>query len=1220
MKSKIFIIIAVCIFAGFPLKAQAAEMNFPAGSLIIPMDAFYQPDADGGILEAYGLAYYLLKHQTDGQHDITVYWIINQEKTTIDGVDLMINDQTLPAGSAVAKHYDHDGTTSALTFKTGDSSNKITYSGAPFVVSGLDAAKAKAIIDQVNWTAVDVHEAQVPFAAMVYREMRGTPPRIALMNNTETHDGGNAEILESYLRLAGICTDVYDVVTPCEIRNGILTSGDGYDFLWAPHWDGYKNYDNDDDNCSPDADSVPEVDEIVLKIKEFLANKKGLLAECASIEVFEHSPNGLFLSTKGFGHNGGTNDQNDIIYNDVISPNPQAGNFTYKPEGGHLHNWRPFQAGDDSLLPLPDVSAGNSTYRDTVTRYTIDNTGWDYYIGGYAYGDPNNGYVVYLGGHAYAKCKDKGGVTDPDPNVHLMSFEFDKNLSNESITLLVKYNSGSETTVAFNVNVKPFTAIVGDPLEIDLTTASVKDKKLNDVTFRNKGSSPITVNSITFTWTGGDASQKIKKITNEFLDEKIYDEKQASGTELDVVDFTISAPVSYASAGCTDNSDCSWKNIAGVRYLLNTLFNIKFQIVSYEYVRSAPISSHPYLYQGTFEYPSYEGHFRRFDVTADAYDPDDADWDTAIGGILAADSRAIYTAEKDAFGDWPKFAFSTANMAKLRTPLDVTPLNGTDTDEEAVIHRVRGKYWDPDSGASGAWLDRSNRLSGIMHSAPVIVDTSSRTGTRAEMAYVGDLQGMLHAIETATGHEKWAYIPRAVLGKLKNDRTDENAPNDFAAVDGSPTAVDVYYDPPNVFGTDKNWRTILASTGGAGGKYLFALDITDPTDWSVLWEFTGETILSYTGGGGFSVGNTVTGATSGATGVVVEDDTANDDLTVKDVVGTFKDGEVVSNATSSVTVHKTIEMGSASRCSIGKVKWPVRDVADSDSDGNTDEIIGYEGKYVVFVSTGFADITEQHGGINVYAIDLQTGERLWYFSEAYADSVNDIPGAVTLYDTNGDNFMDRVFVGDMNGRLWELEAVTGANPNGTETVAGVVKQIPLWNAGVGNPISVSPSIIKVNPGIVLVIFGTGGADWAADDKKYNIYAINATNKSTSPQYVYGAGSLYWKFELDAGEKVWSTPTIFNDQVFFATSTGSLESADPRMDIASGTGKLRTLNLGDGSLSGSVINIGKVRGSIYVDRGQVYLTTIDNTITRFGDGNFSPNAVGVDLKAWRHLTQ
>ena len=76
MKIKLLIIIlAVSVFAGLPLQAQAAEMNFPAGSLIIPMDSHYQPEADGGVLEAYGLVFYLLKHvntEDPPEHDITV--------------------------------------------------------------------------------------------------------------------------------------------------------------------------------------------------------------------------------------------------------------------------------------------------------------------------------------------------------------------------------------------------------------------------------------------------------------------------------------------------------------------------------------------------------------------------------------------------------------------------------------------------------------------------------------------------------------------------------------------------------------------------------------------------------------------------------------------------------------------------------------------------------------------------------------------------------------------------------------------------------------------------------------------------------------------------------------------------------------------------------------------------------------------------------------------
>ncbi|MBT7696184.1 MAG: PQQ-binding-like beta-propeller repeat protein [Desulfobacterales bacterium] len=1253
MKNKILISIVLFMLACHTHRALAAEMNFSAGSLIIPMDSYYQPDTDGGILEAYGLVFYLLKHETDGEHDITVYWIINQEKTTIDGTDFVIEDLT--EDDAITKLYDHDGTTSELTFNTGDNYQKITYSSAPFIIDGIDSETAREIIKQSNWAAVEVHEAQVPFAAPVYREMHGTPPKIALMNNSETHEGGNAAILESYLRLAGICTDVYDVVTPNEIRDGILTSGDGYDFLWSPHWTGYDGYTADNNT-----NGKPDVEDIVIKVQEYLKDGRGLLAECASIEVFEHSPNGLFLTTKGFGHNGGSGDSATIIYNNVTMPNPQAGDFDFMPEGGHLHNWRPYQSEDAYNFSVePDVSGGNSEYHDTVSRFTIDNTGWDYYVGGYAYGDTNNGYVVYLGGHKYASCGGggKGTETNPDPDVHFMELEFAKDIktdsNKENFTLLVEYDSGSETRITFTASdIDDFSTLsvstvdldsyryqwtlspadastcsreyyleqagggdpmisepsnviegglymdrktgmvglidknewawgdndslgfdtiyvelnshddpdgkymkaefpikTGDPLQVDLSTASMDKKKIKDVTLSNIGSSAITVDAMTFYWIGGDSDQKFKKIIDMDTDVKVYDRPELTSGTKPAVDkfttFTIDAAVADAvddAAGCTNNNDCSWKSIAGVRYILNTLFNIRFQISSHEYVRSAPIVSHPYLYQGSFEYPSWEGHFRRFDLTSGDFDSDNADWDTADGGIPDADSRSIYTAGENEDGSWSKIDFTTGNIAAiLRYPLDVTPDNEDDTDEHAVIERLRGKDWDPDTSA---WIERSNRLGAIEHSAPVIVDTSSRSGDRAEMAYVGDMNGMLHAIETATGNEKWAYIPGNLLGKLKNNRTDENAPQDFAALDGSPTALDVYYDPPNIDGTARKWRTILVCPQGFGGKYIFALDITDPDDWDVLWE---KTDTEAPGGG----------------------------------------------------------MGHAYRASIQKVKWPVKD--------ESGEISGHTAKYVVFVATGFASIAEAHGGINVFAYDLRTGDKLWHFSQGYEDSVNDIPGAITSFSTKSYDFVDRIYVGDMSGRMWELDAVTGVNPHGTD--GG--KEIPLWNAGVGNPISVSPVVTRINP--VVVTFGTGGADWAADDENYYIYAVNATDTQESPSYSGGAGTLVWEYELPPGEKVWSTPTVSEGELFIATSTGSMERADPRQDIASGTGKLRVFNLKDGIISGDGIDVGKTRGSIYINRGQISLTTIDNITTHIGDGDYSTgNITDVVLKAWRHL--
>jgi len=317
------------------------------------------------------------------------------------------------------------------------------------------------------------------------------------------------------------------------------------------------------------------------------------------------------------------------------------------------------------------------------------------------------------------------------------------------------------------------------------------------------------------------------------------------------------------------------------------------------------------------------------------------------------------------------------------------------------------------------------------------------------------------------------------------------------------------------------------------------------------------------------------------------------------------------------------------------VKWPVKD--------NQGDITGYELKWVAYVATGYLNIAENPGGINVFAFDLATGDKLWHFSDQYADSVNDIPGAVTLFDTTGDSFMDRVYVGDMNGRLWELDAVDGTNPNGTVEVDGVTKQMPLWNAGIDRPISVSPAITRVN-GHVVLIFGTGGTDWAPvktgsepeTDFLHSVYAVDATEKQTSPVYwdsdteQGGAGTLLWEQTLDAGEKVWSAPTIAAGRIYVATATGTMESDDPATDVA-GAGYLYSLDLKTGAktwqdenstdvnIQQGRLGVGKTRGSIYVDSQHVYLTTIEGDVIQVGDGNFiAGNANNAILKAWRQF--
>lgn len=108
---------------------------------------------------------------------------------------------------------------------------------------------------------------------------------------------------------------------------------------------------------------------------------------------------------------------------------------------------------------------------------------------------------------------------------------------------------------------------------------------------------------------------------------------------------------------------------------------------------------------------------------------------------------------------------------------------------------------------------------------------------RSPRVYVGANDGMLHGFDAATGHESFAFVPTAVFPKLHKltGKSYQGAHHQFY-VDGSPVVADVFIG--------NEWRTVLVGTLRAGGKGLFALDVTDPTAVKLLWEFHDNSIPS----------------------------------------------------------------------------------------------------------------------------------------------------------------------------------------------------------------------------------------------------------------------------------------------------------------------------------------------------------------------------------------
>lgn len=96
------------------------------------------------------------------------------------------------------------------------------------------------------------------------------------------------------------------------------------------------------------------------------------------------------------------------------------------------------------------------------------------------------------------------------------------------------------------------------------------------------------------------------------------------------------------------------------------------------------------------------------------------------------------------------------------------------------------------------------------------------------VVYVGSNLGVLHALDLETGAEVFGYVPRAIYPRLFNMAT-----RDFQyTVDGEVRLFDAFD------GTD--WRQILVGTLGAGGRGVFALDVTDPENPEVMWDLTAE--------------------------------------------------------------------------------------------------------------------------------------------------------------------------------------------------------------------------------------------------------------------------------------------------------------------------------------------------------------------------------------------
>jgi type IV pilus assembly protein PilY1 len=244
------------------------------------------------------------------------------------------------------------------------------------------------------------------------------------------------------------------------------------------------------------------------------------------------------------------------------------------------------------------------------------------------------------------------------------------------------------------------------------------------------------------------------------------------------------------------------------------------------------------IYQASFDSGNWTGELEAFAVKSDGTLGDSL-W-TASTKIPAEASRNIKTFNGSVGVDFAWGSIS-ADQKALISEDELNYLRGDQTKEQsacgACTFRNRTSLLGDIVNSDPLFVSEENfgydKLSG--DEGTLYVDYVVGKSSKTPVIYVGANDGMLHAFKASDGSELFAYVPGLIYANLPS-LTKPNYSHKYY-VDGAPTVGDVYYG-------GSAWKTVLVTPLGAGGRGVFALDVSTPdaafSESNVLWEFDGK--------------------------------------------------------------------------------------------------------------------------------------------------------------------------------------------------------------------------------------------------------------------------------------------------------------------------------------------------------------------------------------------
>jgi len=412
--------------------------------------------------------------------------------------------------------------------------------------------------------------------------------------------------------------------------------------------------------------------------------------------------------------------------------------------------------------------------------------------------------------------------------------------------------------------------------------------------------------------------------------------------------------------------------------------------------------------------PHWNGNIKRFKLDGTPPIIVDADGTAAIDantGFFKSSATSFWTAVADApDGDEVKKGGAASRLSLPRTIYTYTsttdPNNAVLSDASHALHenntaitktmlgdasmtdarRTDLLQWTRgvdllDDDTDTDVTDIRRRMSDPLHAKPVLITYGGTEASPDMTLYAGTNQGHLQAITSANGTELFTFVPQELLSTAAILFDDLSGISHPYGLDGPLTSWvndvngnGIIYTPADVLET--NEHAYIYQGMRRGGRNYYALDVTTRSAPKLKW-------------------------------------------TIKGGVGDFS------------------ELGQS---------WSAMTKAKINLNGTDTMVLVFGGGYDTAQDSNTLAQDDTMGRA-VFMVNATTGAKIWQAGPAGSSNgadpnlvlstmTNSIPSDVRVIDTDGDGYKDRMYVGDMRGKLWRFDIDNTNNTGASNLVTG----------------------------------------------------------------------------------------------------------------------------------------------------------------------------------------